>query len=56
MKKKKYIRPEVNVCLLEAQNMLALSLNNNKDASQNPEDVETKERDEEFVDIWGNNL
>ena len=55
MKKKKYIRPEVNVCLLEAQNMLALSLTE-RDASQNPEDVETKERDEEFVDIWGNNL
>lgn len=54
MKKKKYIRPEVNVCLLEAQNMLALSLDNTDASSGAP--VETKERDEEFVDIWGNNL
>lgn len=52
MKKNKYICPEVKVYNMEVQNMLALSKVNGEADAKKP--VLTNERDEKFVDIWGN--
>ena len=53
--KKQYTAPAVSVCEMETTNMMAGSLRTTN-GEANSDDALTKERDEEFVDIWGNNF
>lgn len=49
MKKKSYMTPETQVCLLDTQSSILLSASPNTNASQ---DATVLTNEDEFMDIW----
>lgn len=56
MEKSKYIQPEISICHVETDRMMATSTTGNPSRFDDPADgnIEVLTNMEKFTDIWGN--